>query len=132
MTNLARVRLGLKRLHTGGFSWRKIGELIGETGGQAWFIAHGQARIDEERAARMLQKLPRRIFWEGPADLDALVLAYLEPRIRITGRKLGSLLGTTDRTIRKSIKRLRDDGYNIDASMRPPRGYRLDDHAIDA
>jgi len=67
--------------------------------------------------------LPERLFWNGSDELDSLVLYLLNERGRLTGRQLGRLCGTTDRTIRNSIKRLRDDRHDIGASMRPPRGY---------
>lgn len=76
----------------------------------------------------MIAEIPDRYFWRGGAELDALVLNLLESSARrLTGRKLGGFLGTTDRTIRKSISRLREAGHEIDASMKPPRGYWLNE-----
>jgi len=126
MTSQQRLRLGLQRLHVGGLSWRKIGKRIGESGGQTWFIAHGQATVDEETVRDMLQGLPSYLFWEDCTELDSLVLRFLRQQGRLTGRELGGLCGTTDRTIRKSIRRLRDAGNDIRGSTKPPRGYALE------
>jgi len=118
-----RLRLVLKRLHTGGLSWRKIGKCIGKSGGATWLIAHRKTNPDDGTAEQIMALLPERLFWNGSDELDSLVLYLLNERGRLTGRQLGRLCGTTDRTIRNSIKRLRDDRHDIGASMRPPRGY---------
>ena len=78
-------------------------------------------------------KLYPFLCWNGASELDYLVLTLLCAEGNyLTGRQLARFCGTTDRTIRNSIKRLRETGYHISASMKPPRGYRLDDHAVDA
>lgn len=139
---LRQLRKALIRFHVGGASWSEIGGTVGETKGWIWLVAHGEIPISEERAERILSKLPKFLFWVDGAMLDLFVLDLLKQRGRfpvsslgipvggsctITGRELGRLCGTTDRNIRRVIQRLRAKGFRIEASMVPPRGYRLND-----
>jgi len=82
---------------------------------------------------KILALLPPNIFWHGAKELDAAVVRVLTERFiygpsRITGGEIARRLGTNDRTIRGSIKRLREAGHNISASLAPPRGYRLENY----
>jgi len=118
------LRRRFKSLHYRGWTWERIGNLFGHTRGWAHKIAYYPIPVTDEvlkKADRILPKL----LWEGTDELDELVLNILERNHPITGRELAKLCGTVDRTIRSSIKRLREKGYYIDASMRPPRGYQL-------
>lgn len=72
-------------------------------------------------------RMPSRLLWAGSDELDEQVLWLVSGPDRITGAELARRLGTVDRTIRSSIKRLREKGHNISASLAPPRGYRLEE-----
>jgi len=69
------------------------------------------------------------LLWETSEDLDDLVLAYLTQVSPLTGSELARLCGAGKRTIKTSIKRLREAGYKIGASMKPPRGYSLEEES---
>jgi len=115
----------LKSLHYRGWTWERIGSLFGYTRGWAYKIAYYPIPVSEEVLRKAEEILPG-LLWEGKDELDELVLSKLNTNHPITGRELAKLCGTVDRTIRSSIKRLREAGYRIDASMVPPKGYRLD------
>ena len=120
------LRKAIKRLRASGLTWQEVADHFDGSRALAYMIATGQWEPNEQRAREILDVLPGRLFWKSKADLDCLVLGLLEDRGRMTGWELGRWCGTTDRTIRNSIRRLREDGYNISASMKPPRGYRLE------
>lgn len=65
--------------------------------------------------------------WKTSEDLDNLVLFFLKRFCPLTGSELAKKCGAHGRTIRASIKRLRDAGHKIGASMIPPRGYLLEE-----
>ncbi|TNM68209.1 WYL domain-containing protein [Streptomyces sp. NP160] len=54
------------------------------------------------------------------------LLSLLQTRRDWPGPLLASRLGTTDRTVRRDVERLREMGYRITATMGPDGGYRLD------
>lgn len=54
------------------------------------------------------------------------LLSLLQTRREWPGPALASRLGTSDRTVRRDIDRLRELGYRIHATMGPDGGYRLD------
>lgn len=54
------------------------------------------------------------------------LLSLLQTRRDWPGPLLASRLGTTDRTVRRDVDRLREMGYRITATMGPDGGYRLD------
>ncbi|MDC0745809.1 helix-turn-helix transcriptional regulator [Polyangium mundeleinium] len=59
------------------------------------------------------------------------LLSLLQTRRDWPGSLLASRLNISDRTVRRDIDRLRDMGYNIQATMGPEGGYRLDaGHAL--
>lgn len=89
-------------------------------------MAHGQIQLDESKAEEILAALPPELLWEGAAELDNLVLALLADHERLTGRELARVCGTIDRTIRRSVSRLRVAGHKITGSMGLPYGYRLE------
>lgn len=87
--------------------------------------------FSKESLSRIEPLLPPLI-WTNREELDDLVmgilgLELLKGRGPITGAQIAMLCGAGKSTIRASIKRLRDAGENIGASMVPPRGYRLED-----
>jgi len=53
------------------------------------------------------------------------LLSLLQTRRDWPGPVLASRLGTTDRTVRRDVDRLREMGYSITATMGPDGGYRL-------
>jgi len=119
-------RRRLKALHSQGWVWRRIGALFGHTKGWAHKIANYPIPVSDEvlqKAEQVLPPLP----WQNRKELDDLVVDLLGEHGRLTGRELGRLCGTGDRTIRSSIKRLREAGKKVDASLAPPRGYRLEE-----
>jgi predicted DNA-binding transcriptional regulator YafY len=54
------------------------------------------------------------------------LLSLLQARRDWPGPLLASRLDVSDRTVRRDIDRLREMGYNIQATMGPEGGYRLD------
>ena len=54
------------------------------------------------------------------------LLSLLQARRDWPGSLLASRLSISDRTVRRDIDRLREMGYNIQATMGPDGGYRLD------
>ncbi|WP_121248159.1 helix-turn-helix transcriptional regulator [Solirubrobacter pauli] len=56
------------------------------------------------------------------------LLNYLQSQPVWSGPDLVTLLGVTDRTLRKDIERLRALGYPVDATRGPGGGYRLGRH----
>lgn len=54
------------------------------------------------------------------------LLSLLQTRRDWPGSMLAERLGISPRTVRRDIERLRGLGYNIDATMGPDGGYRLD------
>jgi predicted DNA-binding transcriptional regulator YafY len=54
------------------------------------------------------------------------LLSLLQTRRDWPGHLLASRLGTSDRTVRRDVERLREMGYRIHATMGPDGGYRLD------
>lgn len=120
------LQMALWRLKRSGLTWQQVGECFGRSRGVAHLIASGRWLPKIEQAEEILSVLPDGIFWHGSAELDDLVLLFLQRGDHLTGRELGRLCGTTDRTIRASIKRLRERAINIKASMAPPRGYWLE------
>jgi predicted DNA-binding transcriptional regulator YafY len=65
--------------------------------------------------------------FDTSARLLAL-LGHLQSRPVWTGPELAARLGTTERTVRNDIARLRGLGYPVDATRGPGGGYRLGDH----
>lgn len=117
----------LWRLKRSGLTWREVGNHFGATRGVAHLIASGRWVPKGERVQEILNILPSHIFWHGPDELEGVVLRLLQKHGRLTGQELGRRCATTDRTIRVIIKRLRERGIKISASMSPPRGYRLEE-----
>ena len=127
------LRNVINRLRASGRTWQEIANELGlRNPGHPYMIATGRWKPSEERAQKILATMPQELLWKGPVELDLLVLVFLSEQERLTGRQLGRLCGTTDRTIRKSVSRLREAGHKIDASLKPPRGYRLDEYATNA
>lgn len=113
-------------MHSQGWVWRRIGALFGHTKGWAHKIANYPIPVSDkvlEKAEQVLPPLP----WQNREELDNLVEKLLKENDRLTGREIARQCGTNDRTIRSSIKRLREKGHNISASLAPPRGYRLEE-----
>ncbi|MGQ7295977.1 helix-turn-helix transcriptional regulator [Quadrisphaera sp. KR29] len=54
------------------------------------------------------------------------LLSLLQARRDWPGPELAARLGTTDRTVRRDVERLRGMGYRISATLGPHGGYRLD------
>ena len=54
------------------------------------------------------------------------LLSMLQTRRDWPGSVLAQRLGTSHRTVRRDVDRLREMGYNIHATMGPQGGYRLD------
>lgn len=54
------------------------------------------------------------------------LLSLLQTRRDWPGPVLASRLGTSPRTVRRDVERLREMGYTIQATMGPDGGYRLD------
>jgi len=136
---LRNLRRNLQRFKRYGWTWKTIGLVCHRSEGWACAVARRRQTPPDYVVAEVGERLWREIrlypflCWNNAPELDTLVLILLRTEGgRLTGGQLARLCGTTDRTIRKSVKRLRDYGYSIDGSMRPPRGYRLGDHAIDA
>lgn len=132
---LRRLGRRLTALHHGARcgSWGAISKLCGHRGGVwAWRVAKGDLYLSEEEAQSTLDKLPTPL-WATSGDLDALVLQTLRRGLLNRGPMRGYILAffceANDRTIRRSIKRLREKGHNISASLAPPRGYRLEEEA---
>lgn len=62
---------------------------------------------------------------ETPAGRLLALLSLLQARPRWTADELAERLDTTDRTVRRSVARLRELGYPIDSEPGPFGGYRL-------
>jgi predicted DNA-binding transcriptional regulator YafY len=61
----------------------------------------------------------------SPAGRLLALLSLLQSRPRWTAAELAARLGTTRRTVRRDISRLRDLGYPVDAEAGPAGGYEL-------
>ena len=120
------IRRAFNMLHRGGRSWPIIGAIFGRSSTWACRIAKGQYTYWTEESVSYIEERMPKPLWETYAQLDERVLARLWWGLRITGEEMAFLQGTTPRTIRGSIKRLRERGHNITASLAPPRGYRLE------
>lgn len=120
------IRRGFKMLHRQGKSWPLIGAIFSRSPTWACRIAKGQYTYwTEESISYIEERMPKRL-WDTYVELDRLVLILLRTSKRRTGTEMARICGTTDRTIRASIKRLREAGHNISASLAPPRGYWLE------
>lgn len=62
---------------------------------------------------------------QSPAGRLLAILSLLQARPRWTGAELAERLGTTERTVRRDVSRLRDLGYPVDADVGPAGGYQL-------
>ena len=123
---IRRVRRTLKMLHHHGKTWEKIGELCHRSGPWACRVAGGDYNLIESVVEEVEALLPPPL-WETYKELDERVLDILVEGERHTANYFARCYGTTPRTIRGSIKRLREKGHNITASLAPPRGYRLEE-----
>ncbi len=61
----------------------------------------------------------------GPTERVLLLLALLQQRQTWSGSELAERLGTTTRTIRRDVDRLRGLGYPVNATQGVAGGYRL-------
>jgi len=128
MKTLERLRLGLKRWHRSGYSWRAIGKKIDRTGGWTWFAAHGSKKIklDDHQAEEIMSKLPR-VLWQTTEELEASVLREIRDhhvglRSAIQMPLLGKMVGVDDRKARAAVEALRKKGYPICTSIGMPAG----------
>jgi len=62
---------------------------------------------------------------DSPAARLLVLLSLLQSRPQWTSAELADRLGTTDRTVRRDVARLRDLGYSVDADAGRTGGYRL-------
>lgn len=121
------IRRTLKMLHRQGLTWKKIGAICNRSEPWACRVASGRYNLIEPVVEEVETLLPAPP-WETYNQLDSLVLVLLVVTAkRQTGKDMARICGTCDRTIRGSIKRLREAGHNISASLRSPRGYRLEE-----
>lgn len=120
----AAVRRGFKMLYRRHRSWTVVGNLFMRSAAWALRIARGDYELSENVLAYIGERMPKSP-WNTGDELDDLVLDILKEGHRITGKEIAMRCGTWPQTVRASIKRLREDGHNITASMAPPRGYRL-------
>jgi len=122
-----RLRIGLQRLHSSGVSWRNIGKMIGESGGQTWFLAHGPTQIDDERAEEIMRELPRHL-WKTTVQQEASVLAEIRDnhvgmKKAIKSRYLALQLSIEERMIRSCVNSLRKQGFPICSSVGKHSGF---------
>ena len=61
----------------------------------------------------------------GPTGRTLLLLALLQQRQSWSGSELAERLGTTTRTVRRDVDRLRELGYPVNATQGAAGGYRL-------
>ena len=61
----------------------------------------------------------------GPTERTLALLALLQQRQTWSGSELAERLGTTTRTIRRDVDRLRELGYPVNATQGVAGGYRL-------
>lgn len=61
----------------------------------------------------------------GPTGRVLLLLALLQQRHTWSGSELAERLGTTPRTVRRDVNRLRELGYPVNAAQGVAGGYRL-------
>ncbi|WP_053383646.1 helix-turn-helix transcriptional regulator [Leucobacter celer] len=62
----------------------------------------------------------------APTSRLLTLLSLLQTRREWPGALLAERLGVSHRTVRRDIDRLREMGYNVQATMGPDGGYRLD------